>query len=110
MNDVTRMLDAADQDQLQWALALAAQNNRPDAVTALLRAGADPNRYNPPGGHSHCTALQSAIAEGHLDTVKVLVEAGADLSIKDILHDAPAVEWAEYASTPEVFAYIKSQL
>lgn len=110
MNDVTRMLDAADQDQLQLALALAAQNNRPDAVTALLRAGADPNRYNPPGGHSHCTALQSAIAEGHLDTVKVLVEAGADLSIKDILHDAPAVEWAEYASTPEVFAYIKSQL
>ncbi|MFK7938946.1 MAG: ankyrin repeat domain-containing protein [Roseovarius sp.] len=110
MPDVLRLLDTADAPQLQLALALAAQNNRPDAITALLAAGADPNRYNPPGGHSHCTALQSAIAEGHLEAVKVLVEAGADLNIRDIHHNAPALVWAQYSGSRDVFDYIKSKV
>jgi hypothetical protein len=110
MEDVARLLGTADAEQLQLGLALAAQNNRADAVAALLAAGADPNRYNPPGGHSHCTALQSAIAEGHLEAVKVLVEAGADLEIRDIHHNAPAVVWAEYSGSAEVFSYIKSKI
>lgn len=110
MEDVAVLLKSADKEQLQLALALAAQNNQADAVTALLAAGADPNRYNPPGGHSHCTALQSAIAEGHLDSVKVLVEAGADLKMRDIHHNAPAVVWAEHSGSSEVFAYIQSKL
>ena len=109
MDDVSRLLKTANVEQLQLALALAAQNNRPDAVTALLAAGADPNRYNPPGGHSHCTALQSAIAMGHLDAVTVLVEAGADLDIRDIHHNASAVIWAEHSGISEVLAYIKSK-
>lgn len=110
MADVVRLLVTADTDQLQLALALAAQNNSSKAVTVLLGAGADPNRYNPPGGHSHCTALQSAIAMGHLEAVKVLVEAGADLTKRDIHHNAPAVVWAEHSGSSEVFAYIKSKL
>ncbi len=112
---VHKMLKSADDEQRQTALAMAAQNNATEVVQVLLEAGADPNRYNPPGGHSHCTALQSAIAMGHIDVVKILVEAGADLSIRDILHDAPALVWAEYANSPpikkaEVFAYIKTKL
>lgn len=115
MDAVHQMLKSTDDEQRQSALAMAAQNNATEVVRLLLKAGADPNRYNPPGGHSHCTALQSAIAMGHIDVVKVLVEAGADLSIKDILHDAPAIVWAEYASSDpskkaEVFAYIQSRL
>ncbi len=108
MENVHALLVTAGSDQLQLALALAAQNNQAEAVAALLSSGADPDRYNPPGGHSHCTALQSAIAEGHLETVKILVEAGADLSIKDIHHNAPALTWAEYSGHKDVLKYIKS--
>lgn len=109
MEDVSKLIDQADQDQVQLALALAAQNNRPRAVSYLLKAGADPNRYNPPGGHSHCTALQSAIAKGHLETVKVFVEAGTSLATKDIHYNANALEWAQHSGHPEVYDYIKSK-
>ncbi len=109
MDEVVRLLKAPDEGQLQLGLSLAAQNNRAEAVAALLAAGANPNRYNPPGGHAHCTPLQSAIAEGNLAAVKVLVEGGARLDIRDIHHNADALVWAEHAGSREVFDYIKSQ-
>jgi|TARA_B110000879_G_C11127276_1_gene494427 hypothetical protein len=109
MDDISKLLGQADEGQMQLALALAAQNNRAEAVSALLSAGADPNEYNPPGGHSHCTALQSAIAEGNLETVKVLVESGARLDIRDIHHNADALIWAQHSGHPDVFNYIQSK-
>lgn len=109
MDDVAKLIAQADEEQLQLGLALAAQNNRPKAVSFLLSAGADPNRYNPPGGHSHCTVLHSAIAEGHLDTVKVLVEGGARSDIRDILHNATALDWAEHLGHAEVLSYMQSR-
>lgn len=109
LDDVSKLMAQADEGQTQLALALAAQNNRSEAVFYLLKAGADPNRYNPPGGHSHCTALQSAIAEGHLETVKVFVEAGTRLDIRDIHHNANALDWAQYSGHPKVFDYLMSK-
>jgi ankyrin repeat protein len=106
--DVARLIIGADEHELQLALALSALHNRGAIVTILLDAGADPNRYNPPGGHAHCTPLHSAACEGHLDAVIALIEGGARTDIKDIHHNSTALFWAEYTNHPKVANYLRS--
>lgn len=106
--DVERLLPRAAEDQMQLGLALAALHGCSGIVAMLLRAGADPNRYNPPGGHSHCTPLHSAVYAGHLETVKTLVTGGARLDIGDIHHGATALAWAEHAGHKEIVGYLNN--
>jgi ankyrin repeat protein len=60
-------------------LADLAMSHRTAAVKALLRAGADVDSR----GDSGATALHWACWHGHADTVKVLLDAGASLTIQD---------------------------
>ncbi len=99
---------AASTDELQLALALAATTGRSEVVQMLLAAGADPNRYNPTGGHSHCTPLHSAVAANELGTAKALIEGGADQTIPDIHHKMTALGWADYLKHEEILDYLKS--
>ncbi len=108
IDDVKILLAGADENQVQLALALSAQHGCSEVVSLLLDAGADPNRFNPPGGHSHCTALHCAAIAGHIETVKVLVEAGARFDIGDIHHDVSAVAWAAHANNKEIVDYFES--
>jgi len=105
---VQTLLPDASQDEKQLALAMAVLAPRDSCVALLLDGGADPNRYNPPGGHSHCTALHSAVWEGHLSTVKLMVGHGARYDIGDIHHNATAIDWAIYAGHKEIVAYFAS--
>jgi hypothetical protein len=107
---VGELIGSASEEQLQLGLALSATHGREIIAAMLLEAGANPNLYNPPGGHSHCTPLHSAAIEGHLETVKLLIEGGARLDIGDIHRDATALAWAEYAGHKDVISYIKSKL
>ncbi|MDJ0638826.1 MAG: ankyrin repeat domain-containing protein [Paracoccaceae bacterium] len=107
VTEVDALLAAASHDQKQLGLALAVLGAQDEIVAKLLKAGADPNRYNPPGGHSHCTPLHSAVWEGHLSTVKVLVDSGARFDIGDIHHDTTAVEWARYAGHDAIVDYFE---
>jgi ankyrin repeat protein len=90
------------------ALALAAQLGHTDVVRLLLDAGADPNRFNPPGTHSHTPPIHQAVAAGHLDVVKLLVERGARLDIKDTIYQGTPLGWAEHCERPEIAAYLRS--
>lgn len=96
-----------DQDQLQLGLALAATCGWDEAVTLLLQAGADPDRYNPPGGHSHCTPLHSAVAGNRLLVVETLMAHGARLDIRDIHHNMTPLDWALYMKHDAVAAILK---
>ncbi|XP_068447522.1 cyclin-dependent kinase 4 inhibitor C isoform X2 [Clinocottus analis] len=49
-------------------------------VEALLRAGADPNLRDPACG---LTVTHDAAREGFIDSVRVLVESGADVNLVD---------------------------
>lgn len=109
-DQVLELIDGAGEDQIQLGLALSATHGWKTIVAVLLEAGADPNRYNPPRGHSHCTLLHSAAVEGHLETVKTLVEGGARFDIGDIHRDMTALAWAEYAGHGEIVEYLKSNL
>jgi ankyrin repeat protein len=77
-------------------------------VQLLLDAGEDPNRYHPPGGHSHCTPLHQAALEGNLDLAQLLVERGARIDMKDILFHGTPVDWARHAGKTEVETYLHS--
>jgi ankyrin repeat protein len=90
-------------------MALAAQYGNADALRTLLDAGEDPNRYNPPGAHSHSTPLHQAALAGHLSVVQLLVERGANLDMKDLLWQGTPADWAHHANKHEIESYLRKQ-
>src|SRR5437660_429169 len=107
--DTTRLLPLADAPARHIALALAAQHGHPEVVRLLLDAGEDPNRYNPEGYHGHSTPLHQAICSGHADVVRLLVERGARLDIRDTIYQGTPLGWAIHCEKPEIAAYLRSQ-
>lgn len=108
LEEVRRMLPSAPANDRHRAVALAAQCGRADALGALLDAGEDPNRFNPPGTHSHSPPLHQAIAAGHLNVVKLLVERGARLDIKDTIYEGTPLGWARHCDRPDIASYLAS--
>jgi hypothetical protein len=108
IDDARRLLAGADGGARHVALALSAQFGHVQIVRLLLDAGEDPNRYNPPGSHSHSTPLHQAALAGHLDVVKLLVERGARLDIKDILWGGTPAGWAKYEGKTEIEEFLRA--
>jgi ankyrin repeat protein len=106
--DTRRFLEAADGDSRHRALALAAQQGHADIVDLLLDAGEDPNRYNPDGNHAHSTPLHQAVFAGHDAVVRLLVERGARLDIKDTVYQGTPLGWAEYGGQVEIAKYLRA--
>lgn len=100
-------IHAADGAQRHVALALAAQHGHAGAVALLLESGESPNRYNPPGAHAHATPLHQAAYAGHLEVVRLLVERGARLDMRDLHYDGTALDWAEHGGREDVVAYLR---
>ena len=110
IDEFLRNLPSADANQRHLAFALAAQYGHVAMVRSLLDAGENPNRFNPIGAHAHSTPLHQAALAGHLDVVKLLVERGASLNIKDLLWQGTPADWASHAKKPEIESYLRSQL
>ena len=110
IEDFRRLLPVADNRERHLALTLAADCGRVEIVRLLLDAGEDPNRYNPVGGHSHTTPLHQAAGGGHDEVVRLLVEHGARLDLKDILWRATPADWARHAGRTEIEAYLRSKM
>jgi ankyrin repeat protein len=68
--------------------------------------GADINK---PSEHlySHGTPLHHAVWSGSLDTVKVLINAGADVRARDTAWNGTPLGWAEYGNRHEIASYLK---
>jgi peptide-methionine (S)-S-oxide reductase len=96
-------LAASTPEERQVALAGAALHGRADAIRDLVAAGVDVNAFNPTGWHSHSTALHSAVDSGSVDAMQALVDAGADLTVKDTLFDGTPRDWANYLKRPNPF-------
>jgi hypothetical protein len=107
--EARQLLPGANRQDRHLALALAAQFGHVKIVRLLLDAGEDPNRYNPVGGHSHTTPLHQAAGAGHSELVRLLVEHGARLDLKDILWQATPADWARHAGRTEIEAYLRAQ-
>jgi ankyrin repeat protein len=97
VDDAARMLPSADPDERRRALSLAAQQGHADIVRLLLDAGEAADRYNPESNHPHCTPLHQAVLGEHEDVVRILVERGARLDIRDTIWDSTTLGWALHA-------------
>ncbi|MGH9731644.1 MAG: ankyrin repeat domain-containing protein, partial [Candidatus Acidiferrales bacterium] len=109
IEDARRLLPSAGHEDRHLALTLASDSGHVEIVRLLLDAGEDPNRYNPVGGHSHTTPLHQAAGAGHDAVVRLLVERGARLDMKDILWQATPAGWARHAGNTEIEAYLRAQ-
>jgi ankyrin repeat protein len=83
------------------ALHLLAQRNDASALKWVIARGADVNgRWTSDG--IELTALHLAAKAGHVETVRALLDAGADPAIHDTVHDSDAIGWATHFQHPEV--------
>jgi len=107
IDDLQRMLPTASITDRHRALALATKSGQVEATRVLLDAGEDPNRFNPPGTHAHTPPIHQAIAAGHLDVVKLLVDRGARLDIRDAIYQGTPLGWAKYCDQPAIAAFLR---
>jgi ankyrin repeat protein len=80
---------------LLWASA----QGKPDAVRKLVELGADVNRRSTFGGPGHgsgVTALHLAAQNNRVDVLRILLDAGADTTVRDNLYDGTPEGWAEH--------------
>jgi ankyrin repeat protein len=99
----------ASEDEKQLSLVLCSLNGKAEAVKRLIGYGvhiSEPSRDL----YSHATPLHHATGSGSLDTVKVLVEAGAKMDIRDSVHDGTPLGWAEYLKKEDIASYLREQV
>ena len=106
---IRQLLPGSDSLDRHRGLALAAQHGRLEPVRLLLDAGEDPDRYNPEGNHRHSTPLHQAVWSGQLPVVRLLVERGARVDIRDTVHDGTALDWALHSKRTEVAGYLRGR-
>jgi hypothetical protein len=107
--DARRLLATAGSQDRHRALALAAQHGHVEIVRLLLDAGEDANRYNPRGNHGHSTPMHQAVWSGHDAVVRLLVERGARLDIKDTIYEGTPLGWAMHGGRANIAAYLREQ-
>ena len=109
LDDAGRLLPSASSEERHRALALAAQQGHVRIVGLLLDAGENPDRRNPRGLHGHSTPLHQAVWSGRNAVVRLLVERGARLDIRDAIHEATPLGWAEYVGRKEMADYLRAR-
>jgi ankyrin repeat protein len=106
--EAARLLASASPEDRHSALALACQFGHVAIVRALLDAGEDPDRFNPVGLHSQSTPMHQAAWAGHDEVVRLLVQRGARIDLKDVLWQGTAADWAEYGGKTELAAFLRA--
>ena len=94
-DDARRLAGVASVADRKDAMVLAALNGNAQALRILIDTGVD---LDSPSAniYAHATPLHHAVCSGSLDAVKVLVEAGANLEIRDRAEQATPRGWADY--------------
>ena len=88
------------------ALHMMAKRNDVRAVRWLLANGADPNaRWSHWG--AEVTPLHLAVLGDHAEVASRLLDAGADPSIRDSMHDSDALGWAEHFGHGEIVRILR---
>jgi ankyrin repeat protein len=119
-DDVNHLVASATNDEKLTALAAAALYGKTNMVKRLLEAGVNPNGFpnSNSGFHSHATPLHHAVSSGAPGSVKLLVEAGANLYVTDKIYNGTPLGWADYRlsnksndeSEKRIFGLIKRYL
>lgn len=105
-NEADRLEPKATAEEHQIALIAAALNGKPRAISWLIEKGTPLNGFGPVI-HPHATPLHHAVCSGSMDSVKILVHAGADRTLKDKVYGGTPLDWAEHEGHPEIAAFLK---
>lgn len=89
----------------EQAMVFASLCGRTDVVRLLLDHGTNIDA-TPTGSHWTATALHAAAGQGQRDVVELLVERGADASIKDVRYQSTPLGWAEHMGRDDVIALL----
>ncbi len=97
-NEIEKLLELSNNKDKHLALVAAAFYGKKEMLEFLIQKAVDVNGYpdRNSGFHSHATALHQAVFSGSLDCVKLLIDAGADLSAKDKIYNGTPLGWAQY--------------
>ena len=109
LGETARLLPSSDAERQRIALALACAHGHVRVAQLLLDAGVDPNHHNPEGFHAHSTALHQAVWANHESVVRLLVERGARLDIRDLVYGGTPLDWAEHGHRTEIAEYLRSR-
>ena len=104
----SKAFDFSDAEVMAQALVNACITNQADAAEFLLDRGADIDAM-PKGFDFLATGLHRAIRRGNKEVAKVMIERGADLTLKDGRHDSTALAWAEKMKRDEIVALIREK-
>lgn len=120
---VNDLFQVSDNTEKELALVAASFYGKADYVELLIRQGVNVSAYPQPssGFHPHATALHQAVYSGSLACVKLLVDAGADLTAKDKIYKNTPMGWVQYMQTgdenqvgkrnyPEIEKFLQSRL
>ena len=88
-------------------IAVSKPNNRA-MVELLLAHGANPSERWDHWG-ALVTPLHLAALSGQAAAARLLLDAGADPTIRDSMHDSDALGWAEFFGRQEIVTMLKNQ-
>lgn len=89
-------------------LYAAASAERWATMRWLIEHGAEVN-WEVPGRVPYCVPMATVIRSGHLETVKLLTDAGAYLNAKD-RRDRTPLDWAIAYGQTEIAEFFKSRM
>jgi peptide-methionine (S)-S-oxide reductase len=106
--DAERLVAQASEEERQTALAAAALNGNAAGVMMVIGFGVEMDAFGT-DFHPHGTALHHAVSSGSLDTVKVLVEARAQLDQRHKIYDGTPLDWAEHLGFAEIAGFLRER-
>lgn len=106
-DEAQKLVPAAGAGERRDALIAAAINAHAEALAWLLALGVDVDGRGS-RLHPHATALHQAVAAGCLPAVRLLVDAGARLDVRDAVYDGTPLEWARHVQQPEIASYLEA--
>jgi hypothetical protein len=107
---INKLIADSSPEELQLALTTAAFYGDAETLKILLKYNVEVNKWNPKGFHSHSTPLHQAVLSGSVDAARVLVNAGADIRIKDKEHGGTSLGWAIYCQQYAVEKFLREHL
>jgi hypothetical protein len=104
--DLSRLLGTADNVQKHAALSVAVINREVAAAGLCLAAGADINAFLVV--HSHSLPIHQAAVNDDVPMLRLLIETGARLDVRDTLWNATPLGWAIHTGKRAAEEYLRS--